>query len=336
MAGRLAEGLYGTGLIYWDATRDGEGHRNYTVRHRVETLYDDGPREAMLTPGLPTIHTQWNVGNDFDPWAFCLPNMRIIPDPNDAIAGHNRPDAKTAEQTRYRYWVIEQQFTTRPQNDCREESIEDPLLEPPKISGSFTRFTKEVKKDKDGNVIQTSSFEPVEGPEVEFDQNRPTVVIEHNVGSLGLPTFTQLIDTVNDANLWGLSSRRIKLSNVSWSRQLYGVCNFFYTRTFEFEISFNTFDTEPLDIGTKALGEWDKDGVWQTLGGDPNNPKDFKRYRDYPSNEITKVVLDGTGKPLGISGTAFDPVPIPSAPIKYYPESNFLALGIPGFAGLIT
>src|SRR5690606_22693106 len=96
--------------------------------------------------------------------------------------------------------------------------------------------------DRYGNPIKSSSHEQFRGSNVEFDANRPTVWVDQNVSSLGLATFASMIDCVNDRPLWGLPKRRIKLSNVTWERKMYGTCRFYYTRKLEFDIRYDGFD----------------------------------------------------------------------------------------------
>lgn len=315
------------GILDWSLDRDEDGHRTYTVKHLVGTTdYSDGPQTVLVASGLPNIGAFWDYGNDLDGWAFCTPQRKV-----QKFRG-------IKEGHKHAFWEVTSYFTTkRDSKRCQDESIEDPLLEPDRISGSFVKYTKEVMKDKDGNRIKTSSHELIRGPQVEFDHNRPTVTIEQNVADLGLETFSQMIDTVNDATLWGLGSRKIKLSNVSWSRQVYGTCDYYYTRSFEFDVDYNGFDREVLDEGTKVLnGHWttDQTGTGTGLAStwvlddidgaapNPDNPQHFIRYKDR-NGENTRVVLDGNGQPLdGADAPVY-------FTIRYYSESNFLSLGIP-------
>jgi len=132
-----------------------------------------------------------------------------------------------------------------------------------------------------------------------------------------------MVDTVNDSTLWGLSSRKVKLSNVSWTRNTYGLCYVYYTRNFEFDIDFTTFDRVTPDHGLMVLnGKW-ADDVWQLIPpSDSTDPRNFIRYKDKHAN-FAKVFLDGSGKPVG------DVADSPDIDIEYYDESNFLTLGIP-------
>jgi len=123
-----------------------------------------------------------------------------------------------------------------------------------------------------------------------------------------------MVDTLNDRPLWGLEARKIKLSNVSWERLLYGTCTFYYKVTYEFDIRMDDdgFDRKLIDEGTKELKP----------GGDPNDPRDFQVYKD-GNGENTRVLLDGAGKALTAEADPFE------IDLKYYKESNFGLLGLP-------
>ena len=286
------------GQLDWTAQRDKEGQRSYTVKWLVKsTSVYDGPAHAMTASGLPAIGSYWNPGNDYDTWAFCTPQVTVQP---------------LYKRERSYYWTVQNHFSTKPRERCQDGTVENPLDEPMGISGTFANFTREVTKDKDDNDILTSSHEIIRGPAVEFDDNRAAVSISKNVLTLPLTTYTEMINTVNDSTLWGLSARKIKLSNVSWERVLYGTCSFYYTINYDFDIDFEGFDRTIIDEGTKVL----------KVGGNKNNPNDFEVYKDV-NGENTRVFLDGNGSALG---EGLDPVEIE---IKYYKESNFLTLGIP-------
>jgi hypothetical protein len=299
----------------WSLQRDEEGHRTYTVVHQVRASTSDGPGTVMVTPGLPLVGSFWNFFNDFDPWAFCYPTMTVTPRISNG-------EANT-------HWDVKQIFSTKPLFRCQDQSIEDPLLEPDKVSGSFVNYLKEANQDKDGNLFMSSSHEPIIGPQAEFDDHRATVTIEQNRSVLGLSTFTNLINKVNDASLWGLAARKIKLSNVSWSRKLFGLCDFYYTRNLQFDIQFDTFDRVVLDEGTMVLSrDWNAaTGVWDDLdvaGVAPvvTNLTHFIKAKD-PGGEPVNVVLDGAGR------AALTEAAAGQGTLDYYPEGDFLTLGIP-------
>lgn len=288
------------GIINKTGSRNRDGHREYRLETRVEVTdpQDDGPQIVMNAVGLPTVGSFWKFGNDVDPWAFCLPTM-------DAT-----PELKSEPS---RFWKVVQTFSTLPMTRCQDTSIEDPLLEPPRISGSFSRYTKEVFKDKDDEEIFSSSFERLYG--LERDYNRPSVQISMNYVSVSLPLIASMINTVNDDTLWGLEARKVKLADVSWTRQLYSSCYFFYTINYEFEINHDTWDiSDAVDTGYK---------VYNAASGKPKtDPSAFVIYTD-DHDHPTK------GK-IPLHDGEFDTNPPHYLPkIELYKESNFLLLGIP-------
>jgi hypothetical protein len=122
--------------------------------------------------------------------------------------------------------------------------------------------------------------------------------------------------------MWGLSKRCVKLSNLTWERKMYGTCTFYYTRSFEFDIRFESFDPELVDSGFKCLrGKW-IDGVWTTDGSaDRNNPWTSKPSRR--EREGGRVFLNGYGTLIAAGADPYTKV------AKLYEETDFFSLGIP-------
>lgn len=314
-------------------SRDDVGYRTYQVTFRVKAATTDGPFNVFRTPGIFLPGASWIVDDDFDPWVWCLPTMTVTP----VVKGEPNKD-----------WEVTQTFTNKPptRQRCNAVPIEDPLLEPQKISGSFSKFLKEATHDRFGEPITNSCHEQFRGQQVEFDNNRPTVKIEQNVADLELDLFSDMVDTVNIDELWGLPARTIKLSNVSWERKYQGTCQAYFTRILEFEVNFDTFDRDLLDEGTKVInGHWGRGGneghhwVIDPLPGglkpDPLNPAHFIRAVDRVGNPM-KVILNGHGKPVDLepgTGTGSSDDAAGSIHIEYYPESDFLLLGIPVVLG---
>lgn len=287
------------GRVNWTGSRDKEGHRSYSITWLVYSTTNEGPEQVGGASGLAAVGSSWAYGADLDVWARCYPNLKIKP---------------VIKREPGRWWEVEQTFSTKPLTRCQDTEIENPLNEPAEISGSFVKYTKEITKDRNGDPVESSSHEMFRGSAVEFDDNRPTVSIGMNVLTLPLSTFTPMVDTVNDAALWGLPARRVKLSNVSWERLLYGTCTFYYRLNYEFDIRMdgNGFDRVLIDEGTKVLKP----------GGDANDPRDFQVYKD-ANGENTRVLLDGSGRALSDGANPHE------ITLEYYDESNFLLLGIP-------
>lgn len=307
----------------WSMTRDSEGFRDYEVIHRVRTTaVTDGPATVMNTPGLPRPGLSfWNFGNDIDGWAYCRPDMRVT------VFQPKKGEASTE-------WLVKQIFSNRPQNRCQDTSIEDPLLEPPKVSGGFAKYTEEIRTtyaslgdattDEDQIALKTSSHEPLP---VTLPLGKPTVRIELNTGYLQLGTFSNMVNTVNDRNLWGLSKRKIRLTDVTWERKQYGACNFYYTRIFDFEVDFATVDRTYPDYGSLALkGAWDQVGgendcdnpVWTDGALDPTN---FANFEPFTSCKGARVKTF-----LSLGKAVFSEAAAGEIDVIYHAESNFLTL----------
>jgi hypothetical protein len=285
----------------WDLSLDKDGERTYMIKWLVEsTSVNDDPSIIYNASGLPSVGSGWGYGNGVDLWAWCRPDWKITPllrgEPNTL-------------------WTVEQNFASKMTSKrCQNTTIENPLNEPDRIGGSFTKFQRTTLRDKDGNPIMSSSYEPIKG--IQTDDNRPNVTIEKNVSFLGIGTWSPMIDTVNSTPMWGLPARTVKLSNVSWRRLLYGVCTYYYVVSYEFEVDYTTFDHPYWDRGNRTLKE----------GGDPTNPKDFKPIEEETTGELMyDVLLDGNGQVW--EGESGGPPGIITPEI--YDESNFLLLGIP-------
>lgn len=286
------------GPTNWTVTRDAEGHREYKIMFQVKADSQFvGPNEVLNTAGLPQVGDQWALGDDADEFAWCLPTAKASP--------------RLTKEANY-FWDTEHTFSTKPpaadKQRCNDTQIEDPLLEPQKISGSFTETKWEASTNRFGVPITTSSWEQIRGPQVEFDITKPTVKIEQNVPVLALPVLARMGNTVNAFPLWGMAPRHIKLSKISYERKFFGKCSVYFTRSLEFDIDTSTagFDRDVLDEGTKVLnGHWDATtGEWvlDNIDGaapDPTNPKHFIRFKD-KNGENARVVLNGAGLPAGV------------------------------------
>lgn len=304
------------GRVDWDLKRNDRGHRDYMVRWLIETSsVDDGPQVVMTAAGLPLMGAAWAFGNDNDPWAFCWPEMTVTP----------QTDAKGEPNC---LWVAEQTFTTRMLTRCMTLSIENPLMEPPRISGSFVEQKREKQRDRNDVLLTTSAGEPYSGQLIEIDESHPTVNMEFTTLANQLAVFTPYMQKVNDRDLWGVGRRMIKLSGGNWQRKVWGTCTFYYVTSLEFRIHPRTWDRKLEDYGNWCLNpEMLKNYATQPV---PNSVKDTWRkdpktycvqYKDR-NQENAKCFLDGHGAALEAG----------NAPVynqaEWYEETNFLALGI--------
>ena len=166
-------------------------------------------------------------------------------------------------------------------------------------------------RDRNGDLLLSSSKEPIRG--LMLDDSNATVMISANVASLPLSSATSLRGHVNDAPMWGLDSRSVKLVEFTWERKLFGTCTYYYTVTYGFDINFERYIIPIIDQGTRYLKDT----------GDPNNIDHWIPARHKTTNEKMTVWLDGAG---GRLTDLSNPV---IKDIELEPESNFFTLGIP-------
>lgn len=320
----MATAILGAGPRKMSLSVDSEGHREYDVTWLVESDDKfDGPFTVIGTAGLPLAGSYWIFGNDVDLWAWCRPDAKVMV--------HQEKEGDSP-----RVWAVQQKFATKPPSvqRCNDTPIDNPLLEPPKISGGFKGFSREATNDRFGNALQYSSHEQIRGSQVEFDEAYSTIRIEMNIPVLNIGLLTSMINGVNDRPVWGMPRRTIKLtSGTTWEEKYYGMCFKYYTLKLELDVNFEGFDRTILDEGTKVLnGHWrgletagtsDDTADWVlddigTTAPDPANPAHFIRAKDRNGENI-KVILDGAGQPasLTLSITACGQCP-DGAPTQWY------------------
>lgn len=333
------------GRLNWSLNRDSEGYRTYKLTLLLLTDdASDGPESMTLTSGLPQVGDYWAFGNDVDSWCWCRFDADFKP---------------VVDKEANFHWTADYTFSNKPYKPrCATEAINDPLLEPMKVSGGFVKKSEEAVFDRNGQPIVNSSFEIIRGPQIEFDVAHYKVKVEQNVANLDLALMESLRDHVNDGPMWGFQRRQVRLMSFDWDKSYYGTCFFYYKRTFEFELDVLTFDKKLLDEGSKCLrGHWNPaNGAWtvdiigvDTSTGvvtyaDPTNPTHFDRFKD-KNGENGRVILNGYGLPANVpfttgtgtgthigtgTGSGLHTTGSPGENlVEYYREGNLFLLGIP-------
>lgn len=298
---------------------DADGYRTFEATWPVELAPGEGIYAALLCPELPAIGDTWSWGTDADPWSWRRPEAKVTPCEGDGPS---------------RFADVALTWSNKPyeRKKCAEQQIEDPLLEPQKISGSSVRYTQEADRDRFGRPIVNSSWEPLRGEQVTFDRNRGQVKIQQNVPVLQAALCYGMVDHVNDRPLWGMPRRCVKLSEFTWERLFYGRCYVYYRRNFTFDVDGATFDRDLHDVGSRVLnGHWHpttKAWVLDNVNGAPPNrfdPTHFIACKDFKEELVDKVPLNGRGLPAQVVVTDSDRYL--SAPTGIFNSGNPLSNG---------
>ena len=306
----------------WSGERTDDNHREYPVTYLVYTDHDDNPSVAMRAAGLPTTGSIFNEGiPGVLGFAYCTPFTRA--------RYHGQVSGEP-----FHFWLVDKKFSTRPLDTVRDDTYTDPTLEPDRLSGSFVKFVQEATKvpgSSPPEFYESSSHELIRGPQVEFDNNKPTVIVEKTERTFDLGGLSTFVDTVNDDVVWGLPARTLKLSSLPWTRHYQllagGSYQTYFVYRLEFDVDMNTFDRLVPDEGTRVLrGEWVGD-VWvPDVTADKDNPQDFIRWTARPEDGgeiIPHVLLDGIGNPVQNTNL------VAEIEIKHYQEQNFSLLDLP-------
>lgn len=285
--------------ISWDP----EQHRQYTSIYEVITDdVNDGPLTVVNASGVPAYRSTYTWGNDSDPWCFCNSITASIRD---------------VKETR-RLWTLTLVHSTRPATRCADTKIEDPLMEPLRVRGSFSQFSKPAEKDRNSKAIRNSVDEPFV-PAIEIDDSRKILYIQRNTRVISLSQWCDFSDSVNSNAMWGLDARCIKLNQWDWEVLYYGTCDWYVSHQWEFHMQYDKEKAEyskwnhrPLDVGFRYLD-----------GGTAPDYKTIPDRIDYPRHQPTP--LDGHGEIVDLASGG---VPF-FHDFEIYKERNFGLLGLP-------
>lgn len=209
---------------------DEKFHRTYTSRYQVITDRLDGPLIAADSNGIPTYGYpfQW-MGGNFDYWAFCKSA--------DVQMEGRIKDGTGNERIK---WIVTSTHSSVPSDGSNDNQTprDNPLEDPPVISGTFNSSTTDAYRDKDENEIRNSAL-GLYNPTPQKDIRVDTLKISYNSANIDLGFRAQYMNeaVVNSDTIWGLQARQAKL--VRWDYQvLYAGINMSYIKNnFEFHIS---------------------------------------------------------------------------------------------------
>ncbi len=273
--------------VVWSS--EDEGYQNYAVEYEIITTdVNDNARTVMLAlvaaypPGTP-----YQLGNDSFPWCWARRPKSI-----------KRRDIRKNRKV----WRGTIDYSNKPLKSCQDQEWEHPLDKPPVIGGSFVRAMRAATKDRHGNQLANSVAEPwIPSPEV--DDSRDTITIQVNTATINLLLRSQARDKVNDADIWGLPARSLKLSQWKYTVQAYGLCEQYVANDFEFEVNVDRWNEIRLDQGFRKKLGIDANGntTYETLMDEKDQPLREPRLLDGNGNlladgadpvEIEKEVID--------------------------------------------
>lgn len=299
------------GPIDWDHSRDRDGHREYNLTWLIEctnayvpSVAITDPRTIAETAGLPQVGSLWSDLNwitGSDDWAWCSPEYNCRP---YGVQAGEAPN----------YYAFTNKFSTRPWKRCQDTEVGNPIFEPPDISGSWVEKKIYPIIDRNGDRYCTRAGEPIQGTNTEIDDSDWDLNISFNTFDLPLGLINSLRHHLNDSIMWGLPVATIKFSKYSFSRKIYGSCNYYYTHNMGFSIR-PSWDQSIPEFSQKEL----------ITGGDPLVPTDWIRRKDLYGENVPLLQLATDGTPFVDPDTQTMSV-ITRQP---YTLGNLFLLGVP-------
>ena len=220
----------------WSAT----AQRNYTriLQCLSNDPLDDSAAvlEAVcaylgITPGIPII-VIYQCGNSIDPYAY-LQKISVL--------------QETSHKGEYRNWTARLEYNSNP-----IQTIDNPLLRPTIISGSFQIYQKPIEKDINGKPILNKANGKLEG--IEIDDARPHVTMVRNEVSYDWSAFAaNLVNFVNSTFWYGCQAGQAKCSGVSGQGPNFENGIMFYPVTYEFQFRLEGWQPSFQNKGRKDV-----------------------------------------------------------------------------------
>ncbi len=180
------------------------------------------------------------------------------------------------EGTNSRVWRVDVEYSVTPP----EKDLENPLNDPPDISGGSTTYEVAVTGAVSGDSwdveepLKTSAGQPVDPPPTKL-QTGATLTISRNEPLSTDPRVlaARLTSTVNSTDWGGYGAGKVMLTGISYSKVwLYpedGVPWAYWSMTYNFEVRPDGWQLEYPDIGDYYLDGSEKERDFKTDEGTP-------------------------------------------------------------------
>ena len=225
------------------ASVDNKFNRTYTGIYQVIADLSDSPLTVFQAFGIPEWGSSFIWDTDYDLWAFA---QGYTADPVERIIYLGRDCWK---------WEVKVTWSSVSTERAKADPRNNPLDDPPVISGSFLGERVAAIRDKDGDPIVNAASEPYLDSPPTIIGNTDTLRISYNTATINLAQRTKYVGTVNSAAIWGLKKRQALLSRWDW-RILYAGDLAYIAHDFEFQIKYELTPTDNVCVGPTNVEGW--------------------------------------------------------------------------------
>lgn len=216
---------------------DAEGHQQYTTVYKVESdTRTESPIAVRQAPGMLGWGSYYELHGESNPDAWCS-GISTDRDQADATG---------------KFWLVTVTHSTKPSSRQKNAAgtgglQTSPLSEPWKIGGSYATGTRVVQRNKDGDQLINSAFEPIS---YEIPDGYDTLTLSGPSATISLLSRAQAVNRVNSAAIWGLSTRMLFLSQ--WQYEILHHGSLAYVQnSLLFWIKYTLWNEKSYEMGTR-------------------------------------------------------------------------------------
>lgn len=281
-----------------------DGHKEYSVIYKVVSDNKrDGPAQARVAFGIPSVGDLYLAGNDFDNAAVVI-GKEV-----------NQGDSPFE-------WLVEVRYSTD-LGQKPPQQYNTPLDEPPDVNFGFQErrvlvpgyYNTPGSPPADG-AFQQGLFAPngeLFDPQPEVDVADPILSVRRNVQTIVYSDLMALANCVNSDVFQGATPRQLRFLPPSASRKYHRIIGYYWELSYSLAYRWETWDIQVLNQGTYY---WSA-GVPTAWWG---------------STALRQTKQDGSGNPLVVNLTAAGNINNTHIPtftrVRYRREINFSSLGI--------
>lgn len=212
--------------------------RTYKSIYQVIADYDTAPETIVTDSRIPQYGESYSYFTESDEWAFV---SAVDHDYDPTLI--KVPGLASGNMFKHVVTVTHSTSSGEEYPDRRESPLDDP----PVISGSFAPYRIEKRFDKDNNPLQNTAKTPII-PGVEIDEAHLSLNISYNTPTIDLQFYAQSAGAVNEAAIWGLSARQVKLLGWDWRIERQGEL-VYVANDWQFLISLEQFPSTNVHSG---------------------------------------------------------------------------------------
>lgn len=209
------------------------------VMEAITNSSSDGPRTVLSSALVPKRGDTFSFSGDTDQFASL--RSRSI-------------SYRGKDETR-KVWTLNLKYSSRGSSQNPSDQSggpADPIDWSWKVAGRTWNRIEAPDADRNDRPFVNIVGEPFLPPP-ERENPDPLIVLTKNHPTLDLSAWCEVQGKVNSNTQWGLTARKVKLREWTWTQHWIGQDRMYFSNTIEVEIKFAGFYYEPCNLGHREL-----------------------------------------------------------------------------------